>query len=252
MSATNHTTNYNLPQFVGSDKPAWLGDVNPALNAIDTAMHTNAVKAQQGVDDAQTAQATAETAQTTAETANTNAGTAQTTANSAISAISTTNANLSSFIDKFNLSYRSTANIAGTNVTSNLTLAQDESGSIFKCYGNVILGVNGRINTSLVQGGIFDGLQNYGVATGLYLNSAPSEAYKIFGGVIISSQNPSTNTPQQITRFADICIGTDGQIYLWTWDNQDPRTTNASTQIMLLLPPCLYFNTDFGDTNSGE
>ena len=38
MSATNHTTNYNLPVFVGSDKPAWLVDFNGAMNAIDAAI----------------------------------------------------------------------------------------------------------------------------------------------------------------------------------------------------------------------
>lgn len=42
MSSTNHTTNYNLPQFVGTDKPAWLGDINPAMSAIDTQMKANA------------------------------------------------------------------------------------------------------------------------------------------------------------------------------------------------------------------
>lgn len=42
MSSTNHTTNYNLPQFVGTDKPAWLGDINPAMSAIDTQMKNNA------------------------------------------------------------------------------------------------------------------------------------------------------------------------------------------------------------------
>lgn len=42
MSSTNHTANYNLPQFVGTDKPAWLGDINPAMTAIDGQMKTNA------------------------------------------------------------------------------------------------------------------------------------------------------------------------------------------------------------------
>lgn len=42
MSSTNHTANYNLPQFVGTDKPAWLGDINPAMNTIDTRMKANA------------------------------------------------------------------------------------------------------------------------------------------------------------------------------------------------------------------
>lgn len=42
MSATNHTTHYNLPVFVETDKPAWLVDFNGAMNAIDAAIYTNA------------------------------------------------------------------------------------------------------------------------------------------------------------------------------------------------------------------
>ena len=42
MGATNHTDNYNLPQFIGTDKPTWLTDINGAFLAIDTAMKNNA------------------------------------------------------------------------------------------------------------------------------------------------------------------------------------------------------------------
>lgn len=45
MSHTNSTTNYSLPQFVTSDKPAWLTDVNNAYTAIDTGMHNAQTKA---------------------------------------------------------------------------------------------------------------------------------------------------------------------------------------------------------------
>ena len=38
MGHTNSTANYNLPQFVGTDKPSWLGDINNAFSAIDTAI----------------------------------------------------------------------------------------------------------------------------------------------------------------------------------------------------------------------
>ena len=38
MGHTNSTVNYNLPQFVRTDKPSWLGDVNGAFLAIDTAI----------------------------------------------------------------------------------------------------------------------------------------------------------------------------------------------------------------------
>lgn len=42
MSATNTTTNYHLPIFIETDKPAWLVDFNGAMRAIDTQMKTNA------------------------------------------------------------------------------------------------------------------------------------------------------------------------------------------------------------------
>ena len=35
MSHTNSTTNYALPQFLTTDKPAWLTDVNNAFSDID-------------------------------------------------------------------------------------------------------------------------------------------------------------------------------------------------------------------------
>lgn len=38
MSATNKTTNYSLPIFVGSDVPSWLTDFNNAMQLIDTAI----------------------------------------------------------------------------------------------------------------------------------------------------------------------------------------------------------------------
>ena len=38
MSATNKTTNYNLPIFVGSDIPSWLTDWNSAMQLLDTAI----------------------------------------------------------------------------------------------------------------------------------------------------------------------------------------------------------------------
>ena len=38
MSATNSTTNYAFPIFIGTDKPAWLVDWNSAMTAIDAAI----------------------------------------------------------------------------------------------------------------------------------------------------------------------------------------------------------------------
>lgn len=35
MGHTNQTPNKQLPQFVDSDKPTWLGDVNEVFQKID-------------------------------------------------------------------------------------------------------------------------------------------------------------------------------------------------------------------------
>lgn len=56
MSYTNHTPNYNLPQYVGTDKPTFLGDFNNAMETIDTALHNNAENAGEGLAQLQQAQ----------------------------------------------------------------------------------------------------------------------------------------------------------------------------------------------------
>ena len=42
MAATNHTENYNLSQFVGTDRPTWLGDYNGDMSKIDAQLKQNA------------------------------------------------------------------------------------------------------------------------------------------------------------------------------------------------------------------
>lgn len=42
---TNSTSNYELPQFIGTDKPQWLTDINQAFASIDTAIHAVSVLA---------------------------------------------------------------------------------------------------------------------------------------------------------------------------------------------------------------
>lgn len=42
MTATNHTANYNLSQFAGTDRPTWLGDYNGDMAKIDAQLKKNA------------------------------------------------------------------------------------------------------------------------------------------------------------------------------------------------------------------
>ena len=63
MSATNKTTNIELPLFIGSDVPSWLGDWNEAMTTIDSQIATAKSDAQGAASTAQDASESA--AQTT-------------------------------------------------------------------------------------------------------------------------------------------------------------------------------------------
>lgn len=83
MGHTNSTTNYSLPQFITTDKPAWLTDVNNAFSSIDTAIKNAA-------DDASTASSTASTAASDASSAITAAATADAKGAGAVASIADT------------------------------------------------------------------------------------------------------------------------------------------------------------------
>lgn len=69
MSHTNKTPNYDLPQFIGTDKASWLGDLNPAFLAIDAGMQDNKVAAQAAEVSAGEASALAQSANSVANSA---------------------------------------------------------------------------------------------------------------------------------------------------------------------------------------
>lgn len=127
MASTNKTTNYELSQFIGTDKPAWLTDYNGDMAKIDRAI-------KDASDDASTAQTTAETAQSTAETASSSASdaisqaqTASTDASTALSTAQTASTNASSAVTTANQA-KSTADGLATNVSTAQTTANRAEG----------------------------------------------------------------------------------------------------------------------------
>lgn len=69
MSHTNSTTNYNLPQFLPTDKPFWLTDINGAFSTIDTAIDAAKDAADAAQTDATQALSDASSASTAAAAA---------------------------------------------------------------------------------------------------------------------------------------------------------------------------------------
>lgn len=62
MSSTNKTTNYKLSQYIGTDKPTYLGDYNGDMLKIDNQMKANADSASNATSAAGAAQAVADKA----------------------------------------------------------------------------------------------------------------------------------------------------------------------------------------------
>ena len=83
MAYTNKTTHYELPQYVGNDKPTYLGDFNGAMEKIDTAIFGVDTKAESAISNADSASETANNAYEVANGAKSTANGAQSTANTA-------------------------------------------------------------------------------------------------------------------------------------------------------------------------
>lgn len=241
MSHTNSTPNYNLPQFIGADKPSWLNDVNGALTAIDTQMKANA-------DSATTADTKATTANTsigsltnlatTAKTdivsavneVNSKAGVAQETANSATSTatIANTNANKAlNDINLFNLNSFTDLTVSTTNGsvnTANVKVAKNADGSLAKIYGSIYM--TGMTSTATVT--ISD--------TGL----RPEEDIVINGACLAErfmSSGDASVYPQSYT------IKTNGTVEISVYGQSSEAPRNY-----IFLEACLLFIKQFGDT----
>ena len=267
MGYTNSTTNYHLPQFIGTDKPSWLGDVNSAMNAIDTQMKVNA----DDIDSLETRMTATETVANSASTAATNAGTAatnaQSTADSAASAASNaasaasnaqTTANAAqtaaSTADGKAVSAQSTATNALTKANANeaqiakFNLTTYESiGTVTPTSGSVTansLSVAKNSDGSLakIYGGV--GTGNYtgaGTQTLSFASSLrPTSSFTINCAGLAVLRNTQG---EEYTTACSLTIGTDGTITTNTINIfADTLTVNYS------FWPCLYWVKDFGDT----
>ncbi len=229
MGATNRTQNYNLPQFVGSDKPTWLGDFNGAMSSIDTQMKANNDLGSQANTKADTALNNAETAQTTASGAQTTAQGAQTTANSGLAKALEVEQALNAFKQVLNfndISMYSGDVMSSTDSTilasSAIQIATNSDKSLFKCYGNIFVTTSTAGTHKLV-------IPNTG------LN--PLEEYSVVNACIEYYGAPGSEVIGN-----SITIKTNGDIEIQFF------TRGAVSNMRLVLLPVLIFNKSFGDT----
>lgn len=256
MSHTNTTANYNLPQFVGTDKPAWLTDINQAFSNIDTAIKS--------------AKDTADTAGGSATTANNSIGTIAnldtTNKSNLVGAINEVNTNLG-VVSGVASSASSTATKAkneadslstyltltkfktidpsaitytqsSANGTPTIYTASNEAGTVGKLYGKISLSSN-------VSGGT--------ARATFATDFRPTSPLTITGaGVLIRRSANSALQDQILPNLfmpATFTIDTSGNVTVTTGDN-NPSWYN--TYCDFILTANIYFFTDFGDSTIPE
>lgn len=123
MSATNNTTNFNLPLFIGTDKPAWLTDWNGAMTTIDTKLQEVKTEA---------ASATSESGSNTQSISQINS-TLQT-LNSTVSAMNT---NVTKVTNAFGAWKTEQLNTLGSGYTGTMFATYNKNFGILSLYGIV-------------------------------------------------------------------------------------------------------------------
>lgn len=251
MSSTNKTTNYDLSQFIGVDKPAWLQDYNSDMSKIDAQMKANADSAtaasgtasatSTNLGDISALETTVKTSavnainevNTKATAAQNTATSANTTAQNALTTASAASTNISGLQSYLNLQ-SSTTGLTVTTTSGTVdgpgTLiksAHNSDGSLGKIYGKTIITAPRSSSTVITFGD-----------TGL----RPTEAINILGLVTIAVYATiEGGTSLNYVATAPITINPNGTASI----------TMAGGSIIdhadIFLPPCLLFMSNFGD-----
>lgn len=237
MSSTNKTTNYKLSQYIGTDKPTYLGDYNGDMLKIDTQLKANADSASNAASAAGAAQAVAADASKKVQNLN-NSVTAnsediaslktknaqqdaaiQNASNAASSAVNKANQN------EYNITDINTRNqwIQGTNI-HNTGLPNYKKGS-WKCSYNRLSGllnIDGQIELS--QGSTIAGESRIAtIPDDIMKLINPSGERKIWSSLFVTRSDNSLEVN-------NLTIDQTGKIYLsYTLNN----VTYLNTQLTL-------------------
>ena len=247
MASTNHTSNYELSQFIGTDKPAWLGDYNSDMGKIDAQMKLNSNSASTA-DGKATSNATAigtlanlttdvktdlvsaiNEVDNHADSATTTATSATATATSALSASATNATAIQAIDDYLNLSvnnrysgsqFTATSGSGTPDSTSFLYIARNAEGSLCKIYGTILITNAGTGSTTF----------KLNADTGL----RPTEAINLVGVGFANSVGTGSIANLNTK------INTDGTIEFTCYHD-------SATYYMRSFA-CLIFVKNFGDT----
>ena len=242
MASTNKTTNYELSQFLGTDKPAWLADYNSDMSKIDTGIHaaqTTATGADGKADANATKIGNLENLTTSAKTSlvaavnevDGNADLAYGTATSASDTANAASTQVTNLANYFKLAYNSTltASIAGSGspsiTSSEFRSAYNNDGSFGKVYGRIDWSKQGVAGTMTIT------LSDTGLR--------PSTQITINSGAFCAIYDNTFHT--STVKSVDVVVNTDGTATL------SIPTLASELGGQLIMTPFVIFAEDFGD-----
>lgn len=238
MSSTNKTTHYELSQFLGTDKPAWLNDYNTDMSKIDAGINSaqsTATSADGKATTNTTAIGTLSSLTTTDKTSlvnavnevKTDAGTAQGTANDAMGASTANTTDITNIKKELNWNTFNSVTFTGTyNPTSqDVKIAMNESKNQFKLYGRVAYTNN------------ITGSGTYTITTG-DTGLRPTEAITIYGTSI--KRRDISNSIAELDPYS-YTINTDGTITV------EIRREANCTYLAINFIACITILKQFGD-----
>lgn len=233
MASTNKTTNYNLSQFIGTDKPAWLSDYNGDMGKIDAGINT--------------AQTTATGADGKADTANANIGT--------LASLNTTDkTSCVAAINEAN-TLAGTANTAAGDAYTLASGADTKATAVQNALTFTAFGTS----TFSITGGAF-------VGTGNTLSTATNAAGsvgKMYGRLVFEASSSSVTVTANVPFAPATTINVDGFIIVQDASNGTlsmvPATFSSAGSVSITMDTvsgrryrvcaiaCVIFFTDFGD-----
>lgn len=239
MASTNKTSNYNLSQFVGTDKPAWLLDYNQDMSKIDAGIKnaSDAADVADGKADSNANNignlANLNTQAKTNLVASINevyttAGTADGTATQAATAANGAKEEADALTRYFSIT--DTNQITGVAVTggtigtiNDVRYALNADGTLGKIYGKLRVSVNttGTLTVTLPIANL-SATSSYIISCGCFYTATGSGQWR------------------QIS-FNDLHVNTNGTVTV-----EFSGLTVGDTITMAFIP-CVYFFTDFGD-----
>lgn len=222
MSHTNTTANYNLPQFVGTDKPSWLTDVNGAMSSIDTQMKANADANTTTAGDLTTLAGRVTTAEgniatqgSTLQTVSNVASTASATATNA----QTTANDLARYLTLTTFASSTVSSNNGNITDNNVMNATNADGTVGKVYGRFLVHPTASASTTIT----------------INTNFRPSEQITINGVGLIQDTTSKDVNP------VSLVVNPNGNVTITlnsSWYNKEG---------IVILNACLLFLTNFGD-----